>query len=195
MTRTPSTMTSLGMSAPGFTLDDHNPRTDTGSTSLKDLQGPEGTLVVFLCNHCPYVKHIEDELARLADRFQADGIHVIGIASNDTDQYPDDGPDGIAEQCERAGFTFPYLLDETQDVAKAYSAACTPDFFLFDENLELYYRGQFDDARPGNDEPVTGEDLEDSADRLLEDQDPPSEQHPSHGCNIKWTPGNEPEYA
>lgn len=193
MTATPSEMLPLGTRAPDFTLPDQNPRTAEGDVSLKDVKGDQGTLVVFLCKHCPYVKHLEDELADVATELTDQGIGVVGISSNDPEQYPDDAPDGMAEQAERVGFDFPYLFDETQETAKAYKAACTPDFFLFDEDLELFYRGQFDDSRP-NKGTATGEDLLAAVDALVAGEDPPEEQLPSQGCNIKWRSGNEPAY-
>ncbi len=195
MVKTPSTMQPLGTPAPDFTLTDENPRTERGTLSLKDIQGPNGTLIVFMCNHCPYVKHLEDELATTARRLQEEGINVVAIDSNDVNDYPEDGPSGIKEQSQRAGFDFPYLFDDTQDVAKAYKAACTPDFFLYDDELALYYRGQFDSSRPGNEHPITGEDLTQAAKRLLDGEQAPEEQHPSQGCNIKWAPGNQPPYV
>jgi peroxiredoxin len=189
-----SQMLPLGTEAPGFELPNHNPTIDAKEVSLDDLaQGSDGVLVAFLCQHCPYVKHVEDELAEAAREFQDRGVAVVGICSNDLDEFPEDGPDGIAEQCQRAGFDFPYLLDETQEVARAYKAACTPDFYLFDDDLELFYRGQFDSTRPDGHEP-TGHDLRDAAAHLLTGQDPPSDQHPSMGCNVKWKPGREPDY-
>lgn len=188
-------MVELGFQAPGFKLPDQNPATDMGNVSLDTFEDTQGYLVMFLCNHCPYVKHIEDTLAEVADELADQGIAVIGISSNDTDQYPDDDPDGMAEQAQRAGFSFPYVFDQDQAVAKAYHAACTPDLYLFDEDRRLFYRGQFDGARPGNDTPVTGDDLRQAAQALLAGDQPPAEQAPSAGCNIKWTPGNEPTYA
>ncbi len=188
-------MVELGFEAPAFKLPDQNPATDMGEVSLDTFEDPQGYLILYLCNHCPYVKHIEDRLAEVASDLADEGIAVVGISSNDTEQYPDDDPDGMAAQAERAGFTFPYLFDESQDVAKAYRAACTPDLFLFDADRELFYRGQFDGSRPGNDEPVTGQDLQQAAQALLAGQEPPSEQAPSAGCNIKWTKGNEPPHA
>jgi peroxiredoxin len=191
MVETPSQMVPLGTQAPGFTLEDHNPRTDRGEVSLEDVRGENGTLVVFLCQHCPYVKHLEAELGELADELRGQRVGVVGVVANDLDEYPQDGPDGIADQAERAKLDFPYLIDDTQEVAQAYGAACTPDFFLFDGDLELFYRGQFDDTRPNAGTP-TGEALRRAADALLEGVDPPEEQTPSQGCNIKWKAGNEP---
>lgn len=194
MTRTPSTMVELGTQAPGFKLPDQNPATDMGDVSLDTFEDADGYLVMFLCNHCPYVKHIEDKLAEVADELADRGIAAIGISSNDIAGYPDDDPEGMAAQAKRAGFTFPYLFDESQEVAKAYRAACTPDLFLFDGDRELFYRGQFDGSRPGNDVAVTGEDLQAAAQALLAGDQPPAEQAPSAGCNIKWAKGSEPAY-
>ena len=191
MSVTPSTMSPLGMEAPDFEL----PDTSGDPVSLGDFDGANALLVVFLCNHCPYVKHIRDELAEFAREYRDEGLAVVGISSNDVEQYPEDAPDRMKEVKEEVGFPFPYLYDESQEVAREYGAACTPDFFLFDENRELVYRGQFDDSRPGNDVPVTGEDLRTAADRTLEGRPVPEDQSPSVGCNIKWKPGNEPDYA
>ncbi len=192
MVRTDSTMIELGTQAPDFTLEDHNPRTDAGACSLKDVQGDKGTLVMFLCQHCPYVKHLELELAEAANGYQERGIGAIAIQSNDIENYPQDGPEGMAEQAERCRFDFPYVLDGTQEVAQAYHAACTPDIFLFDGELKLVYRGQFDGTRPGSGQP-TGEDLDAAVEALLSGE-VLQDQAPSQGCNIKWKPGNEPGY-
>lgn len=191
MTVTPSTMAPLGMEPPDFEL----PDTEGESVSLEDFEEAPALLVVFMCNHCPYVQHVRDELADFAREYRDRGLAVVGINSNDVEQYPDDAPEKMRVVKERVGFPFPYLYDESQEVAKAYGAACTPDFFLFDDDRGLVYRGQFDDSRPGNDEPVTGEDLREAADRVLAGEPVPGEQAPSVGCNIKWKPGNEPEYA
>jgi len=190
MALTPSTMLPLGTTAPPFTLDD--PRGET--VSLDDFAGAPGALVMFLCNHCPYVQHIREELARFGREVQERGLAVVAVSSNDVEAFPDDAPEKMAEEAERYGYSFPYLFDETQEVAKAYQAACTPDFFLFDGNLELVYRGQFDGSRPGNGVPVTGEDLRAAVDAVLAGRPAPQEQAPSMGCNIKWKPGNAPEY-
>jgi thiol-disulfide isomerase/thioredoxin len=147
-----------------------------------------------MCNHCPFVKHIRSQLAQLARDYQAKGAAIVGINSNDVENYPDDAPDKMALEVKSAGYTFPYLYDKTQAVAKAYRAACTPDFFLFDKEKKLVYRGQLDNSRPGNDLPVTGADLRAALDAVLEDRAVPKEQKPSIGCNIKWKPGNEPDY-
>ena len=191
MVATPSTMIPLGTSAPEFTLPD-----PTGSmVSLDDLgPDPKAVLVMFICNHCPFVKHIAPELAGLGKEYQARGVAVVGINSNDFVNYPDDSPEKMAEEIEARGYTFPYLYDEGQEVAKAYHAACTPDFFVFDAGRELVYRGQLDDSRPGNDVPVTGADLRAALDAVLSGTPIATEQLPSIGCNIKWKPGAAPAY-
>jgi peroxiredoxin len=185
-----STMLPLGTAAPDFALE----ATDGSKVSLADLAGAEGYLVMFLCNHCPYVRHIEQELGPLAREYAERGIAVVGIAPNDTTAYPDDAAPGLEEQRQRAGWTFPYLLDETQEVAKAYRAACTPDLYVFDADRKLTYRGQFDDSRPRQDTPVTGKDLRAALDAVLEKKPPLEDQQSSIGCSIKWKPGNEPDY-
>ncbi|MEO3800322.1 thioredoxin family protein [Nonomuraea sp. B1E8] len=182
-----SFMVPLGTPAPAFDLT----AIDGGSVSLEDLKGSPATLVIFLSNHCPYVRHIEDGIGALAADYGA-RLSIVAISSNDSVNYPDDDPTHLAEQAERAGFTFPYLLDETQEVAKAYRAACTPDFFLYDAQMRLAYRGEFDGARPGNAEPVTGASLRAAIDAVLAGDPVPEEQHPSLGCGIKWKPGNAP---
>jgi peroxiredoxin len=179
MAKTPSTMIPLGTTAPEFSLPDVN----SGKTvSYADLAGERGTLVMFICNHCPFVKLIKDGLVALCNEYPARGINVVAISSNDVLNYPDDSPELMAEE----GYPAPYLYDETQSVAKAYAAACTPDFFLFDANARLVYRGQFDDARPGSDAPVTGKDLRAAMDALLAGTAISQDQKPSLGCNIKW---------
>jgi peroxiredoxin len=188
--RTPSTMLALGTVAPDFALPDTQGRT----VSLSDFRNAPALLVMFICNHCPYVKHIRAELAKLAGEFQARGVAVVGINSNDVRNYPDDSPARMAEEVRTAGYTFPYLFDESQAVAQAYRAACTPDFFLFDQARRLAYRGQFDDSRPANGVPVTGRDLRAALELVLAGQPVSSDQKPSLGCNIKWKPGNEPDY-
>ncbi len=190
MARTPSTMLELGTPAPAFSLPE--PATDK-TVSLADFSG-RPLLVVFICNHCPYVLHIAGKLAEIAREFQQQDVEFVAINSNDVANYPDDGPDKMPAMSEKFGFTFPYLFDETQEVAKAYRAACTPDFYLFDSDHRLVYRGQFDEARPRNDEPVTGADLSDAIKSLLANMPPLEEQKPSLGCNIKWKAGNEPDY-
>ncbi|HHM04269.1 MAG TPA: thioredoxin family protein [Gammaproteobacteria bacterium] len=190
MARTPSTMLELGTPAPQFRL----PDTDGTWVSRDDFKDARGLLVVFMCNHCPYVLHIREALADFAREYQARGLAMVGINANDVERYPDDSPEKMAQEKARAGYSFPYLFDATQEVAKAYRAACTPDFFLFDESHKLVYRGQFDDARPGNDVPVTGRDLRAAAAALLAGQHIDTDQKPSLGCNIKWKPGQEPDY-
>jgi peroxiredoxin len=182
-----SFMVPIGTPAPAFDLTAVN----GGSVALSDFKGSPATLVAFLSNHCPYVRHIEAGLGALAAEYGA-RLSVVAICSNDSVNYPDDDATHLAEQAARAGFVFPYLLDETQEVAKAYRAACTPDFFLYDSEFRLAYRGQFDDSRPGNATPVTGSSLRAAIDALLSGEEPPEDQHPSIGCSIKWKPGNEP---
>jgi len=183
-------MLALGTSAPSFSL----PDTDGGSVALTDLAGAPGLLVAFICNHCPYVIHLREALASLGESAQARGLAVVAISSNDVENYPQDSPALMVKEKELAGYTFPYLYDASQEVAKSYRAACTPDFFLFDAHQRLVYRGQFDSSRPGNDEPITGADLQRAIDALLEGSEPLEEQRPSLGCNIKWKPGNSPDY-
>ena len=190
MARTPSTMLPLGTLAPDFALADY----DGKLWRRDDFAQAPGLLVMFICNHCPFVVHVRDELARLADAYAARGIAVVGIMSNDHRSYPDDAPAKMKLEAERYGYRFPYLVDEDQSVAKAYQAACTPDFFLFDAEQSLVYRGQLDGSRPGNDVPVTGEDLRAALDALLGGRPQSDGQVPSIGCNIKWKPGNEPAY-
>lgn len=191
MALTPSTMLlPLGTAAPEFRLPDTTGRI----VSLADFAGAPAYLVMFICNHCPYVKHIRSSLAAFAREYQAKGVAIVGINSNDVERYPDDSPERMKEEVRAAGYTFPYLFDETQEVAKAYRAACTPDFFLFDRDRKLVYRGQYDDSRPGNGIPVTGRDLRAALDAVLAGRPVPADQKPSMGCNIKWKPGNEPDY-
>ena len=188
---TASTMLPLGTPAPDFRLPDPGGRT----VSLDDFQQASALLVAFICNHCPYVQHIRRGLAAFAREYQAKGLAIVGINSNDAGEYPEDGPQKMVDEVKAAGYVFPYLYDETQAVAKAYRAACTPDLFLFDRSRALVYRGQFDDSRPGNGVPVTGKDLRAAADAALAGRPIPAAQKPSMGCNIKWKAGNEPEYA
>jgi peroxiredoxin len=183
-------MLALGTPAPPFSLPDPSGKV----VSSDDLAGAPGLLVMFLCPHCPFVKHVRREVATLAREAQAKGLSVVAINSNDVEQYPADSPDGMAEEARETGYTFPYLFDESQAVAHAYRAACTPDFFLFDGERKLVYRGQLDGSRHGNDVPVTGSDLRGAVGALLEGEPISEEQRPSMGCNIKWKPGNEPEY-
>ncbi|UCC96934.1 MAG: thioredoxin family protein [Phycisphaerales bacterium] len=191
MAATVSTMLPLGTSAPDFNL----PDTEGKRASLDDFEAAPALLVVFMCNHCPFVKHILDGLIGLIKDYQVKGVAVVGINSNDVENYPQDRPEMMAELARQENFTFGYLYDETQDVAKAYHAACTPDFFLFDKQRKLVYRGQMDDSRPGNVIPVTGADLRAALDAALAGQPVPADQKPSMGCNIKWKHGAEPAYA
>ncbi len=190
MAKTPSTMLELGTKAPDFNL----PDTDGKMVSRDDFRGKKGLLVIFMCNHCPYVVHIADHLAALTKEYMAKGIAVVGINSNDVAKYPDDAPDKMRAEKEKRGYTFPYVLDETQKVAHAYQAACTPDIFLFDKDFSLQYRGQYDSSRPSTYGTVTGADLKNALDAVLAGKAPPAEQIPSLGCNIKWRAGNEPSY-
>ncbi|GAB5405037.1 MAG: thioredoxin family protein [Aureliella sp.] len=190
MVRTASTMLPLGTQAPDFTLPDF----DGKSVSLNDCRGEKGLLVIFMCNHCPYVKHVAPELARLAKDYAAKGVATVGISSNDVDAYPDDSPEKMKLEAQEQGYTFPYLYDATQQVAAAYHAACTPDFYLFDADLKLAYRGQLDGTRPKQDQQPDGTDLRAAIDALLSGSAIPEPQKPSIGCNIKWKAGAEPEY-
>lgn len=190
MVSVPSTMLQLGSEMPGFQLPDPSGRL----ISSESLQGSPATLVMFICNHCPFVKHIKPRLAEVTKELVERGVAVVGINSNDAQTHPDDSPTAMAQDIKQFGYAFPYLVDDTQEVAKAFRAACTPDFFLFDIDHKLAYRGQFDDSRPNNDIPVTGADLMGAAEALLEGKPVPEDQKPSIGCNIKWKPGNEPEY-
>lgn len=183
-----SYMVPLGTPAPSFSL----PALDGMKVSLDDLTGAPGVLVAFLCNHCPYVRHLEPALGPVLAGYAAQGLAVVGICSNDADSYPEDGPDGLRSQASRAGFGFPYLLDIEQQVAAAYRAACTPDFFLYDDEHRLAYRGAFDYATPGNGRPVTGELMTAAVTRVLAGQPVPEPHRPSMGCSIKWKPGNSP---
>jgi peroxiredoxin len=188
MALTPSTMLPLGTPAPDFRL----PDTDGKLVSLDDFRDAPALLVGFICNHCPYVKHIRHELARLAEEYQRKGVAVVGISSNDAANYPDDRPEMMVREKAEVGYTFPYLYDETQAVARAYEAACTPDFYVFDKGRKLVYRGQLDGSRPGNAIPVTGKDLRAALDVVLAGRPVADDQRPSMGCNIKWKRGNEP---
>jgi peroxiredoxin len=185
-----STMLPLGTRAPDFRLPDTNGK----PVSLSDFENAKALLVAFICNHCPYVKHIRGGLAQLARDYTSRGVAVVGISSNDVENYPQDSPHKMAEEAKAGGYIFPYLYDETQEVAKAYRAACTPDLYLFDGEQRLAYRGQFDDSRPGNNVPVTGKDMRAALDALLAGKPVAPNQKASIGCNIKWKPGNEPEY-
>jgi len=191
MAVTASQMLPLGTSAPDFSL----PDTQGNMVSLGDFTGVPALLIIFMCNHCPFVKHILNAMVELIKEYQAKGVAVVGINSNDVVNFTEDRPEMMAKVAKQAGFTFPYLYDQTQEVAKAYRAACTPDFFLFDEEQRLVYRGQMDDSRPGTGIPVTGADLTAAIDAVLEGKPVSEEQKPSLGCNIKWKQGNEPDYA
>jgi thiol-disulfide isomerase/thioredoxin len=191
MARTPSTMLPLGTPAPDFQLPDFAGQMH----ALAEFDDRRALVVAFICGHCPFVRHIRGEFARYAREYAAKGLAVVAINSNDLDAYPQDGPGGMRAEAAELGYDFPYLLDETQAVAKGYRAACTPDFFLFDADRRLAYRGQFDDSRPGNGRPVTGADLRAATDAVLAGHPAGDEQKPSVGCNIKWKPGNAPAYA
>jgi len=184
-----STMLPLGTVAPDFELPDTNGR----RVSAADFRG-RPLLVMFICNHCPYVRHIRGGLAQIGRDYLPKGVAIVAICSNDADNYPQDGPDEMKSEARDAGYLFPYLHDSTQALAKAYHAACTPDFYLFDKDHRLVYRGQFDASRPGNGLPVTGKDLRAALDAVLENKPVSPNQKPSIGCNIKWKPGNEPDY-
>jgi len=190
MPETPSTMLDLGTQLPSFSLPDFNGRT----VSDAEFKGSKALVVAFICKHCPFVKHIRQEFSRFAREYEAKGLKVVAIASNDTTEFPEDGPEGMKQEAAEAGYVFPYLFDEKQQVAQKFRAACTPDLFLFDANRRLVYRGQFDGSRPKNDVPVTGADLRAAADAVLSGKPAPETQRPSMGCNIKWSPGNAPAY-
>ncbi|MDR3634719.1 MAG: thioredoxin family protein [Isosphaeraceae bacterium] len=190
MALTPSTMLPLGSPAPDFRL----PDTDGHTLALDDLKGAPALLVMFICNHCPYVKHVRQGLAELTREYADKGVAIVAISANDALAYPDDSPANMAREKASAGYVFPYLYDESQQVAQAYHAACTPDFFVFDGARALVYRGQMDDSRPGNNLPVTGKDLRVALDAVLAGRPVSNSQKPSIGCNIKWKPGNEPAY-
>lgn len=178
-----SNMLELGTKAPDFTL----PDTVSGDTlSLNDLASEKATVIMFLCNHCPYVIHVNPEIARIVEDYKSKGVSFIGISSNDVDNYPQDSPDLMKKQAAEVPYDFPYLYDETQEVAKAYDAACTPDFYVFDGDLSLRYRGRIDDSRKGNDVPLSGKDLRAAIDAVLADDQVSEIQYPSGGCNIKW---------
>ncbi|MCH8274422.1 MAG: thioredoxin family protein [Armatimonadetes bacterium] len=191
MAATPSTMIALGTEAPDFSL----PNVDGTTVSRDDFKEAKALLVIFVCNHCPFVVHVKDEIGRVARDYAGRGVALVAINANDVDEYPQDSPDNMRMKAEEWGWTFPYLYDESQDVAKAYRAACTPDFFLFDAERRLAYRGQLDDSRPGNAQPVNGADLRRALDAVLAGEKPGEEQKASVGCNIKWKPGSTPEYA
>ena len=190
MPETPSTMLDLGTPLPSFSLPDFNGTV----VSDADFKGSKALLVAFICEHCPFVRHVRSEFARFAKEYEAKGLNVVAIMSNSIEEFPQDGPEGMKKEAQEAGYVFPYLFDKDQKVAKAFKAACTPDLFLFDGDRRLVYRGQFDGSRPKNNVPVTGADLRAAADAVLAGQKPPEQQRPSMGCNIKWYPGNEPAY-
>ncbi len=190
MVKTASTMLPLGTQAPDFSLIN----VDSQTVSLSDFSGKPALLVMFICNHCPFVKHIADELSALGREYQSRGAGVVAISSNDSTKYPEDSPEQMVHEAENRGYVFPYLFDEEQEVAKAYHAACTPDFYIFDGDQKLVYRGQLDDSRPGNEIPVTGSDLRAALDAVLAGQPVAEQQTPSIGCNIKWVETQEPEY-
>ncbi|KYG79476.1 alkyl hydroperoxide reductase [Roseivirga seohaensis] len=186
MSRTSSSMLALGTTAPDFKL----PDTVSGKIlSLAELKSDKATVIMFICNHCPFVKHIDEGIVALAKDYKVKGVSFIAISSNDVENYPQDSPELMKVEAEKVGYTFPYLYDESQDVAKAYQAACTPDFYLFDAELKCVYRGQLDDSRPGNSQPVTGKDLRSALDCVLNNEKIDFEQRPSLGCNIKWKVG------
>ncbi|MGA7097952.1 MAG: thioredoxin family protein [Acidimicrobiia bacterium] len=186
-----STMLQLGTKAPDFTL----PDTITGNlVSMSDFSGEKGLLVMFICNHCPYVQHVRNELARFGADYQSRDLAIVAISSNDPDAYPDDSPEAMRDEARKFGYTFPYLFDEDQSVAAAYTAMCTPDFFLFDEDRALVYRGRFDESRPNSGIPVTGAELRAAVEALLSGHSIDEDQKPSMGCSIKWKDGNQPAY-
>ena len=185
-----STMVPLGTPAPAFRL----PAADGTVHALDGAGGAAATLVMFLCNHCPYVRHVAPRLGALTSEWHTRGVQAFGINSNDVEAHPDDAPEHMLAAARGWGWDFPYLVDASQDVARAYRAACTPDFYVFDGDLRLAYRGQLDASRPRNDEPITGADLGAAIDAVLAGRPAPEPQHPSMGCNIKWRPGNEPEW-
>lgn len=191
MVLTPSTMLALGTKAPNFSLKD----VVSGQIiSLDTFAGKKALLVMFICKHCPFVKHVQQELAQIGQDYRDRSLGIVAISANDAANYPDDSPENLAVMAKELGFNFPVCYDETQEIAKAYTAACTPDFFLFDGDYQLFYRGQLDDSRPSNNLPVTGQDLRSAIDLVLADEAIDFEQKPSIGCNIKWKSGNEPEY-
>ncbi|HEX9779879.1 MAG TPA: thioredoxin family protein [bacterium] len=191
MVRTASTMLELGTRAPDFRL----PDVATGDTiSLETFTDEAALLVMFICRHCPYVQHVKEELARLGRDYGPKGVGIVAISANDVSSHPDDSPEQLKAMAEGLGFTFPLCYDESQETAKAYTAACTPDFFLFDQDRALVYRGQLDESRPDSGKPVTGKDLRAAIEAVLSGKRVPPDQRPSLGCNVKWKPGNEPAY-
>ncbi len=189
-----STMEKLGLPAPGFELPNLNLEKGEKLVSLESFKEYPALLVVFICNHCPYVVHIRDSFVNFVTEFQKKGLGVVAISSNDVESFPDDSPEKMSEEAANYSYPFPYLFDESQEIAKAYRAACTPDFFLYDKERNLVYRGQYDSSRPKNSVPVTGEDLRNATNALLQGTVIPAEQMPSMGCNIKWKIGEEPDY-
>jgi peroxiredoxin len=190
MALTYSQMLPVGTAAPEFSLPDTNGKT----ISLRDFQGAPALWVMFICNHCPYVQHVRPTIARLAREYQQKGVGVVAVNSNDVEKYPADSPAMMAQEVKAAGYIFPYLYDQSQELAKKFRAACTPEFYLFDRERKLYYRGRLDGSSPKNNVPTTGEDLRAALDALLAGKPAPADQKPSMGCNIKWRPGNEPDY-
>ena len=183
MSLTPSNMMPLGTKAPDFKLQDSVTLDDY---TLNDIKGEKGTFVMFICNHCPFVKHVNEEIVRISNDYRVHGFGIVAISSNDVENYPEDAPSEMHKNAQKHHFTFPYLYDESQEVAKAYDAACTPDFYLFDSELKLVYRGQLDNSRPGNGIPVNGRDLREAFDNILNNHPQRKNQKPSIGCNIKW---------
>ena len=183
MSYTESNMLTLGSDAPPFAL----PDTVSGKMiKLKDIASDKATVVMFICNHCPYVIHVNDEIVRVANDYSPKGVSFVAISSNDVENYPEDGPDEMKKVAKRLKYPFPYLYDESQNVARAFDAACTPDFYVFDKNLKLAYRGRLDDSKPKNTNPLTGKDLRNAIDAILDGKPVPEKQYPSGGCNIKW---------
>lgn len=191
MSLTPSTMLPLGTKAPDFSLPDV---VSEQSISLRNFESKKALLVIFMCRHCPFVQHVKEEIAKIGGDYKDKNIGIVAISANDIQNYPDDAPEHLKEMAQELGFNFPFCYDESQQTAKAYTAACTPDFFLFDAERKLVYRGQLDDSRPGNGLPITGKDLRNAIDAILLNQSVSPDQKPSIGCNIKWKPGNEPSY-
>ena len=186
-----STNLELGMSAPSFTLPNQNPLVDAENISLAELQSASGTLIAFICNHCPYVVHLKESFSTFAKEYQEKGLQVVAISANDPETYPADAPGKMAEDSVSFDYSFPYLFDETQETAKSYAAVCTPEFYLFDSDMRLAYHGQYDDSRPNNQKPVTGEDLRAAADAIIAGRAVSANQKHSAGCSIKWKRGNE----
>lgn len=191
MALTSSTMLALGTLAPNFNLPDV---VSSNIVSLDDFKEKKAFLVMFICRHCPYVQHVKEEIAKIGQDYRDKDITIVAISANDINSYPQDSPQSLKEMARELNFSFPYLYDKSQEIAKAYTVACTPDFFLFDKERKLAYRGQLDDSRPGNNLPATGKDLREAIDAVLEDKPINPNQKPSIGCNIKWKPGNEPSY-